>query len=150
VLITSKGKNRSLVANLSAANNFKVSHVEKHWSVVENAKFFYSSGFFLTVSPESILKVGQYAAQSNKLFLMNLSAPFLCQFFKDPMLKCLAYADIIFGNESEALAFAENNQLGTKDISEIALKLSQWEKVNENRSRIAVITQGNLPFSKIC
>jgi adenosine kinase len=40
---------------------------------------------------------------------MNLSAPFLCQFFKQPMLELAPYWDILFGNESEALAFAENN-----------------------------------------
>lgn len=40
---------------------------------------------------------------------MNLSAPFISQFFKAPLLEALPYCDIIFGNESEAAAFAEAN-----------------------------------------
>ncbi len=40
---------------------------------------------------------------------MNLSAPFLCQFFKAPMLECMPYCNVLFGNESEAAAFAETN-----------------------------------------
>merc|ERR1712029_775158 len=50
-------------------------------------KIFYSSGFFLTVSPDSMIKVAEHAGLTGKHFAMNLSAPFLCQFFKDPMIK---------------------------------------------------------------
>jgi adenosine kinase len=56
VLVT--GINRSLVANISAANNYKETHLaEVGWKHVEAAEIFYISGFFLTVSPPSILKV---------------------------------------------------------------------------------------------
>jgi len=145
VLVT--GKHRSLVANLAAANNFKKDHLMKpeNWKFVEEAKFFYISGFFLTVSPDSIMEVAKHAAEKNKTFIMNLSAPFLCQFFKEPMLKAAPYWDIVFGNESEALAFAENNGFQTKDIKEIAVKLSKLEKINKTRSRTVVITQGADP-----
>ena len=34
---------------------------------------------------------------------MNLSAPFLPQFFKEPMMDAMPYVDIIFGNESVRL-----------------------------------------------
>lgn len=45
------------------------------------------------------------------MFIMNLSAPFLCQFFRAPMLEASPYWDVLFGNESEALAFAEANEI---------------------------------------
>ena len=51
-------------------------------AMVESAKVVYSSGFFLTVSPDSMLKVAEHAGNNGKHFAMNLSAPFLCQFFK--------------------------------------------------------------------
>lgn len=54
---------------------------------------------------------------------MNLSAPFLVQFFGEQMSTALAYCDYVFGNESEAAAFGEKHEWGT-DISAIALKLS--------------------------
>lgn len=34
---------------------------------VEKAKFYYIAGFFLTVSPESILKVAKHAAANSKV-----------------------------------------------------------------------------------
>lgn len=42
---------------------------------------------------------------------MNLSAPFLCQFFKEQMDSVLPYTDYVIGNESEALAYAESHDL---------------------------------------
>ncbi len=57
-------------------------------------------GFFLTVSPESILTVAKHAAENNKTFMMNLSAPFIPQFFTDRLLSVLPYIDILFGNET--------------------------------------------------
>ena len=46
------------------------------------------------------MEIAQQACQSNKLFMMNLSAPFLSQFFKEPMMKAFPYIDIVFGNET--------------------------------------------------
>lgn len=57
-------------------------------------------GFFLTVSPESILEAASYAHEHDRLFMMNLSAPFICQFFKEPQMKVFPYIDIVFGNET--------------------------------------------------
>lgn len=57
-------------------------------------------GFFLTVSPESIMKVAKHASDNNKIFCMNLSAPFISQFFKEPLMKVMPYVDILFGNET--------------------------------------------------
>lgn len=74
--------------------------------------------------------------------MMNLSAPFLCEFFKKPMMEAFPYVDIIFGNETEAETFSKVNDLGTTDRKEIALKMSKMPKVNEKRQRIVIITQG--------
>merc|ERR1719473_177909 len=48
---------RSLCANLSAANNYKISHLEENWAVADGASIVYSAGFFITVSPDSMEKV---------------------------------------------------------------------------------------------
>ena len=41
MIVTEAGKNRSLVANLAAANAFTLDHVDKatSWALVEKAKF---------------------------------------------------------------------------------------------------------------
>jgi len=144
VIVTKKGKCRSLVAYLAAANHFTKSHLEipENKALMEKAGFYYISGFFLTVSPESILMVGEHACENNKVFTMNLSAPFLCEFFKEPMMQAFPYIDILFSNESEAEKFAEIHEFGTKDIEEIALKAAAMPKKNSKRERIIVFTQG--------
>lgn len=101
------GHDRSLVTDLGAANHFKPEHIDKHWSEVEAAKAFYIGGFHLTVSPESILKLGKHAKETGKQFVLNFSAPFIPQFFKDALKEVLPYATHIIANESEAAAFAE-------------------------------------------
>ncbi|RKP18198.1 Ribokinase-like protein, partial [Rozella allomycis CSF55] len=123
---------------------YKMEHLltEKCQTLMENAQCFYITGFFITVSPDSIIHVANHAAQKNKPFCFNLSAPFLSQFFNESLLKILPYVDVLFGNETEALAFAEANAFNTKDMKEIAIKLSALPKVNQNRNRIVVITQG--------
>ncbi|XP_034408239.1 adenosine kinase isoform X1 [Cyclopterus lumpus] len=139
------GDNRSLVANLAAANSYmKDKHLdlEENWKLVEKAKVYYIAGFFLTVSLESILKVAKHASENNKLFCLNLSAPFICQFFKDSLMQVMPYVDVLFGNETEAAAFAKEQDFETKDIKEIAKKAQALPKVNKKRQRIVVLTQG--------
>jgi len=145
VLIT--GQDRSLVTKLDAANHFTVAHLEdaKNWKVVEEAKAVYSAGFFLTVSVESMVKVGKFCADNNRTYCINLSAPFLIQFFKDQMLSVMPYADIVFGNETEAATYAEVFNLGTTDVRKIALAISKLPKENGSKGRIVVITQGSEP-----
>ncbi|XP_055628467.1 uncharacterized protein LOC129769953 [Toxorhynchites rutilus septentrionalis] len=145
VLIT--GTQRSLCANLAAANKFTVDHLKKPDSdkLLQNAEYFYISGFFLTVSIESIITVAEHALNKNQLFMMNLSAPFIPQFFKDNLEKVYPYIDIIFGNEAETLTFAQERNLGTEDLKEIGLKMSALPKKNEARGRIVIITQGSDP-----
>lgn len=60
---------RSLVANLAAANNFTPEHLdtEKAKAMVDSAKFFYIASFFLTVSVDAILKIAKPAAESGKV-----------------------------------------------------------------------------------
>ncbi|CAN1304856.1 Adenosine kinase 2 [Linum perenne] len=141
------GGERSLVANLSAANCYKSNHLRKqaNWALVEKAKYFYIGGFFLTVSPDSIHLVAEYAAATNKVFSMNLSAPFICEFFKDAQEKVLPYMDFVFGNETEARTFSKVHGWETKNVEEIAIKISQWPKESGTYKRITVITQGADP-----
>ncbi|XP_060780761.1 adenosine kinase isoform X2 [Neoarius graeffei] len=139
------GDNRSLVANLAAANCYKKEKhldLEENWKLVEKAKVYYIAGFFLTVSLESILKVAKHASENNKIFSLNLSAPFISEFFKDSLMKVMPYVDILFGNETEAATFAREQGFETEDIEEIAKKTQSLTKVNKKRQRIVVFTQG--------
>jgi adenosine kinase len=140
------GGERSLIANLSAANTFKVSHLDTPQAIemVERAKLFYMAGFFLTVSVESILRVGKHAAENNKILCLNLSAPFICQFFGEQLASAMPFADFVFCNETEAATYGEVMGWG-KDLPTIALKLSALPKASGTYSRTVVFTQGSEP-----
>ncbi|XP_008579868.1 PREDICTED: adenosine kinase, partial [Galeopterus variegatus] len=99
-------------------------------------------GFFLTVSPESVLKVAHYASENNRIFSLNLSAPFISQFYKEPLMKVMPYVDVLFGNETEAATFAREQGFETEDIKEIAKKAQALPKMNSKRQRVVVFTQG--------
>lgn len=145
VLIT--GNERSLVAYLAAANNFTEAHFDDaaNWSLVEKAQVFYVTGFFFSVSPPSIMKLAQHAFENKRTFSINLSAPFICQFFKDPLMAAMPFVDILFGNEDEAQTFSEHC-LGTKstDIKAIAKAIAAMPKKGDTK-RIVIITQGSDP-----
>ncbi|KAK6943837.1 Carbohydrate kinase PfkB [Dillenia turbinata] len=130
------GGERSHVANLSAANCYKSEHLKRPeiWALEGQ------------VSPDSFLLVAEHAAASNKVFMTNLSATYLCEFFRDAQDKVLPYVDFVFGNETEARMFSKVHGWETeKNVEEIALKISRWPKASGARKRITVITQGADP-----
>ena len=145
VIIT--GHDRSMVTHLAAANEYKLEHLEQPhiWSLVEDTAIYYVGGYHLTVCPPAIQKLGKEAAAKNKIFMIGLSAPFIPQFFKDPLADALPYTDYIFGNETEALSWAETNGHSTKSIPEIAKLLAKLPKENTKRPRTVIITQGTDP-----
>lgn len=145
VIIT--GHDRSMCTDLGAANHYNLEHLKKPetWKLVENANIYFVGGFHLTVSPPAILALAEEAAAKNKIFFLSLSAPFISQFFKEPLDKTSPYWDYVIGNEAEALAFAESHDLKTKDIKEIAKYMAELPKKNTSRPRVAIVTQGTLP-----
>ncbi|XP_025083426.1 adenosine kinase-like [Pomacea canaliculata] len=139
------GNDRSLVANLGAANCFKEEFLDQpsNWKLVEKAQFYYSAGFPLTVSPKSMLRLAHHAYACGKTYCLNLSAPFLCSVFKDPMMELLPYVDFLFGNELEADEFSKAHDWNITDRKEITLKMAAWPK--KAGTRTVVITQGEGP-----
>lgn len=139
-----KDGERALVTNLDAANNFKPTHLEteKAQEIIAAAKCYYIAGFFLTVSVESLTKVAEHALEHKKTFCLNLSAPFIVDFFGDQLATALPYADFLFGNESEAAAFGKKNNLG-EDLKEVALAAAALPKKDASRPRTVIFTQGS-------
>lgn len=136
-------KERSMVANLAAAEKYKKEHFDSAeiQEIVNKAKFFYCAGFFLTVSPDTLLAIGKHAKENNKQFLMNLSAPFLIDFFWEKMSAVLPYTDVVFCNEDEAACLGKKLELGT-DLEVIAKHLANFPKENTSRKRTVIFTQG--------
>merc|ERR1719282_1185751 len=109
--VTILDKERSLTTELSAANNYKASHLQEaaQTQVLEGAKVVYSAGFFITVSPESMDIASEKTVEKGTTYCLNLSAPFIVQVppFRAQLEKLLPATDYLFGNETEAQAYAE-------------------------------------------
>ena len=139
-----KDGERSLIANLAAANKYDKSHFDtpEIQALLKAAKIVYMAGFFLTVSPPTILAVG-FCAKNGKTVCMNLSAPFIIQVppLKEALDKSLYYVDILFANETEAAALGEARGWGS-DVATVALKCCDLPKASGRRARCVVFTQG--------
>lgn len=145
VIIT--GHDRSMCTDLAAANHYKIEHLKQPeiWKLVEQARIYYVGGYHLTVCVPAIMALAEEAAAHDKLFVLSLSAPFIPQFFKEPLDQTAPYWDFVIGNETEAVSYAESHSLETKDIPSIAKHLALLPKKNTARPRVAVITQGTQP-----
>eukprot|EP01083_Nonionella_stella_P070802 189640_1 len=137
-------KERSLVANLAAANNFKIDHCKKDKAqqLISSAKVIYTAGFFITVSPDTMLMLGEECQKANKPYCLNLSAEFITTVFKEQLLKVLPYVQIVFTNEDEAKSFGKANGIEFSDMKELAVKISKMEPSLIKKGRTVVITQG--------
>ena len=108
------GHDRSLCTTLRAAEQFTPAHLAtpEIAQLTSGAKFFYIEGYFLTHGLESALEVAKAASTKGKTVVLNLSAPFIPQFFKAQFETLLPHVDILIGNESEAAAYAGAAGLG--------------------------------------
>jgi adenosine kinase len=77
------------------------------------------------------------------VFALNISAPFIAQFFTAQLQQVMPYCDIIIGNESEAEAWASAVGLpDKKDLKGIAKAIAVSPKSNPSRPRVVIFTQG--------
>lgn len=91
------------------------------------------------------MELAKQAATKNKPFVLSLSAPFIPQFFKDPVDASAPYWDYVIGNETEAAAYAESHSLDSKEPKDVCKHLANLPKENSQRKRVAIITQGTEP-----
>ena len=77
--------------------------------------------------------------------MLNLSAPFIPQFFSAQLQQIMPNVDIVIANEAEAESWASaNGYADPKDLPGIARTIALLPKINASRSRIVVFTQGAL------
>jgi len=143
VIIT--GHHRSLVTTLRSAEKFDQSHLSSPEVVplVDGAKFYYVEGYFLTHGVSSVLELSSKSTEAGKTFILNLSAPFIPQFFGNQVSQILPFTDVVVGNEAEAEAWAAaNGYPDVKDLPGIAKAIALLPKENAARPRVVVFTQG--------
>lgn len=139
---------QSIVSYSGATSQYKLDHLRfKVWEFVEKSQIVYVTSFFLMVSPDSVTIIAEHCAKMGKLFCINLSAPFLCEFFREKLFALLPYADYIFGNEAEYVKFAEKmwEDEDHTNVEEIAAKMARLPQTDPRKRRYVVITNGANP-----
>jgi len=143
-----KGGERSLIANLAAAEKYNFAHFEtpQIQMGVSMAEIYYCASFPLTHEggQKTVLALAKQACDNNKIFCLNISAPFVCQVppFFAALKEVLKYCNYVFCNETEAQEFAKAMEWGCDDTTAIAKKMAALE--SDTRMGItAVITQGS-------
>lgn len=108
VMLSDGGSNRSLVSFHGAARMFDPFHLYQRWSFVQRSKVIYSAGFTLAANYEAIIQLASHAATCHplKIFSFNLSATYVSSNHSLPLLSLLPFIDILFGNDTEALALS--------------------------------------------
>jgi adenosine kinase len=78
-----KDNDRSLVADLAAANDYQHEHYlsDEIQTLIKSIDVFYSAGFFLTVSPQTVVEIGKHCVENNKILVWCVAAPFIAEFF---------------------------------------------------------------------
>jgi adenosine kinase len=51
------------------------------------------------------MRIAKHSLDNKKTFSINLSAPFLSEFYKDRITAALPYVDLLFGNEDVSERF---------------------------------------------
>lgn len=139
------GKERSLIANLAAANLINGVHLasDRVQAALSASKIFYLTGFTLTINVDYVLTVAKRARAVGGKFMMNLSAPFIIQFFGEQLEKVLPYVDVLFSNDDEAKVLAQTKGWATENVTEIAQKAAALPY--NGTERLVVFTQGSKP-----
>jgi adenosine kinase len=138
---------RSLVANLGAANDYVIDHYhsEEIQQLIKTIDVFYSAGYFLTVSPDTAVEIGKHCVEHNKVLVWGVAAPFIIDVFWDRVERILPYVDYIVANETEAQKIIEKLNLQSKDMESSMKAISELPKENQKRKRTIIFTHGPDP-----
>ena len=96
---------------------------------------------------------------TDKLFSLNVSAPFLADFFLDQLLQAIERTDLLFANETEAMVLARKTRMtslpsnddnaaagGDVDMDAVVKHIAAlpYQRSSSGLHRTVVVTQGHL------
>ncbi|VDN96620.1 unnamed protein product [Rodentolepis nana] len=137
--------NRSLVTSLGAAAEFTPEFLleNKSWKMVESAKIYYLSGYFVAISMNSVEILLEHIQSTNKVLCLNLASPFVSRIHYKKIDTLIPCADFIFGTVEEAQVFAEAKNLDDCSAIGAAMYAATLQSyLGSNRSRLIILTDG--------
>lgn len=145
-MVVDFGGERALCCDVGASSKYKLSHMEKNLHLAESAKVIYSTGFFIISNFDALKMAAKFAKDNGKLFGINLSAVYICEFYMEQLKEIIQYADFVFGNEDETTAFAKKEGIAFESLHEVTEAIAKLPLFSESQSKRTVITtQGSDP-----
>jgi sugar/nucleoside kinase (ribokinase family) len=120
VLITPDGE-RTMHTYLGATSNLEAKHLDS--DVIKRSEWLYIEGYEFTqeASANAVFEAVKIAKENETKIAVAFSAEFIVNVFKEPLAKVVAEADMIFCNESEAIAYtgAENHEKAFEELTKL-------------------------------
>lgn len=143
VAITNQ-ENRSLVASIGAAGHLNTILFEEliNDKLLSNVDIFYMEGFFIPNRETLARHIIEFSKINNKLFVLNISAPYICKDKSNSINYFVENCDIVVGNMKEYEALSETMNFD-ETLLNFAIYLSNTN-VNPNwqYAKIVIITNG--------
>lgn len=142
-----RGADRSLVANIGAAECFTVQDFlsdKTYMQSLDKADYVYVEGFFLTHRTELAKYILNYCNENKKPFVFNISGVYMCDLQPEDMRYFGEKCDILFGNKREYTALSKiMKHKGDVENFAIALTKKHPKKTYLPFGKIAVVTNGS-------
>ena len=142
-------RDRAHITDLGASISISETFAERYLNSFKNLKLIYTELFILKTKKEICYEIAKLGLKDETIYGFNLPSEFFLRNYTTDITKLCEYADIIFANHSEAIAFCkflnlkiESNE-SVEDIAELLCK--NITKKNKNKTRIVVITCGPHP-----
>eukprot|EP00096_Caligus_rogercresseyi_P016880 TRINITY_DN997_c0_g2_i1.p1 TRINITY_DN997_c0_g2~~TRINITY_DN997_c0_g2_i1.p1 ORF type:complete len:355 (+),score=59.18 TRINITY_DN997_c0_g2_i1:1-1065(+) len=149
-IVLANGQERTLVANVGAANVYTLKQLSHHESLLSGLSLYYLEGFFLSHSPEVSSYLGVLCQSKGKILAFNLCGSYACSNRDYVSHVCRLYPkiNVLFGNAFEFKAFHNTSlkyDLEILPFFEGMNSFSEDEGVQSSvshASRFVIITDG--------
>lgn len=110
---------------------------------LDQSKILYMEGFFISNRFEIAKHFLDYAKANKKVFVFNISAPYLSDMFPEDIKYFVENCDILFGNVNEYQALCKAYNINTVDklFDELCLKYKNEKELEFDK--ILVMTNGS-------
>jgi len=135
-------KERCLLPQMRASAMISLSYIKFKLEEIKRCEIIFLEGYLIINKYEICEFLAETFTKMNKQIIFSLSAIFLIERFYEKMIYISNYANLIFGNYDEALAFSRLNPNQNYEIEDIA---KQIHTKLTPKNRILVITRGKKP-----
>lgn len=145
------GANRSLVADIGAAQHVEVENVQTDstTAILKTADLVYMEGFFLTKRRPVVQYIQEFCYDNKIIFTFNLSAIYMTTHYTKDVLYFAETCDILIGNRNEYEALIAAAKLRC-DARTLLVQLAKKYKNSANLKYGKIVIMTNSSKSVIC